>query len=226
MTAGRDVATSPHNTVDYRNELLRKAIHMCSLSIPVGYYFMSKPMILTLLLPMTAAFLIGDVLRLFHEPTFRLYKKIFGSMLRTHEKTPGKKTLNGASWVLISATFCVLVFPKLIVVTAFAILIISDTMAALIGRRYGTRRYRDKSIEGSTAFILSAWVVILLSPKVAYLPGEYIIAGVAAVVGAVSEVFSFGIIDDNFAIPVSISIVLWLLYIVFLPQLNVFILEI
>jgi hypothetical protein len=40
----------------------------------------------------------------------------------------------------------------------------------------------------------------------------------------VSEVFSFGIIDDNFAIPVSISIVLWLLYIVFLPQLNVFIL--
>jgi dolichol kinase len=145
-------------------------------------------------------------------------------MLRTHEKSATKKTLNGASWILLSAIVCILAFPKVIAVTAFAILIISDSSAAIIGRRFGTRRYRDKSLQGSIAFVISAWIVVLFTPKIGYLPGEYIAAGVAAIFGAVAEVFSFGIIDDNFAIPVSIGAVLWLSYLIFLPHLNVFLL--
>lgn len=224
-STAKEVTTIERDPVDYQYELLRKGIHLCSLSIPVVYFFISRELTLSILIPMTVLFVVADLLRSFHPPTFALYRRIFGKMLRTHEQTLEKKTLNGATWVLISATFCVFVFPKLITITAFSILIISDTVAALVGRRFGTRRYRGKSLEGSTAFVISAALVVLLTPKVAHLPGEYLIGIVAGVVGAVAEVLSFGIIDDNFAIPVSIGATLWLLYALALPALNVYILD-
>jgi dolichol kinase len=209
--------------VSFRNELLRKGIHICSLSIPVLYCYLSRKLMLTLVIPVAAAFLIADLLRSFHQPSFELYKKIFGSMLRTHEKLKEKKTLNGASWVLLSATACILVFPRIITITAFAILIISDTMAALIGKRFGTKKYRGKTIQGSTAFVLSAFIVVLCTPKITYVFGEYLIAMVAGIFGAVAEVLSFNLIDDNFAIPVVIGFVLWLEYFLFFPALNLFV---
>ncbi len=211
--------------VSFQYELIRKGIHMMSLSIPVSYYFMSKELALTLIIPLALIFVVADVLRSYHAPTFTLYNRIFGRMLRPHEKTLKKKTLNGASWVLISAAVCVLVFPKLITITAFSILIISDTTAALIGRRFGTRKFNDKTLEGSTAFVVSAAIVILFTPKVQHLFMEYLIAILSAVIGALAEVFSFDIIDDNFAIPVAIGASLWLFYLVFLPELNIYLLD-
>jgi len=214
-----------HEGVSFQYELMRKGIHMLSLSIPIVYYYIAKDLMLAILVPMTAMFVLGDALRTFHKPTFALYKKIFGQMLRQHEKTREKKTLNGASWVLISATVCVFLFPKLLMITAFAILIVSDTVAALVGKKFGTRKFRDKTLEGSSAFVVSATIVILFTPKVAQLPGEYIIAILAAVVGAIAEVLSFDIIDDNFAIPIAIACALWLFYALFFPQFNVYYLD-
>lgn len=223
--SGAPPSTSAGQHVSFQYELVRKGIHMMSLSIPVVYYFVSQSTMLFLLLPVTAAFVIGDLLRSFHQPSFALYQRVFGPMLRAHEKTPHKKTLNGASWVLLSAIFCVLVFPKLITITAFTILIISDTTAALIGRRFGTKKFNDKSLEGSTAFVVSAAIVILLTPKVQHGIAEYVIGMVSGVFGALAEVFSFDIIDDNFAIPVAIGVSLWVMYVLFLPELNVYLLD-
>ena len=54
---------------------------------------------------------------------------------------------------------------------------------------------------------------------------EYVIAVVSGVIGALAEVFSFDIIDDNFAIPVAIGAALWLMYFLFLPELNIYLLD-
>ncbi|MBE0642778.1 MAG: dolichol kinase [Bacteroidetes bacterium] len=218
-------ATASSHHVSFQYELIRKGIHMMSLSIPVAYYFLSKELMLALIIPLALVFVVADVLRSYHQPTFKLYNKVFGRMLRPHEKTLKKKTLNGASWVLISAAVCVLVFPKLITITAFTILIISDTTAALVGRRFGTKKFNDKTLAGSSAFVISAAIVILFTPKVQHLFVEYLVAIVAAVVGALAEVFSFDIIDDNFAIPIAIGAALWLMYLVFLPELNIYLLD-
>ncbi len=211
--------------VSFEHEFIRKGIHLCSLSIPVIYYYIPQHLALSIVVPFTLMAIIIDGLRLFHKPTQHLYNKLFGLILRKHEKEETKKTLSGASWVFISATFCILIFPKVIAITAFAIMIISDTFAALIGRKYGTKKYRDKTIEGSTAFVISAFVVILFTPKVQHLPAEYFIAMISAVIGALAEVLSFDIIDDNFAIPVSIGFSMWLLYVLFLPAVNLYILN-
>jgi dolichol kinase len=203
---------------DYRIEVVRKAIHLVSLSIPITYYFVSKPVALALLIPMTVIFLSTDLARYYNRT---IDFKYFGFLLRKRENDKKNKTLNGATYVLISATLCVLVFPKIIIITCFSILIISDIAAALIGRRFGKHKFISKSVEGSAAFFITAIIVIAVAPKVEYQLGEYLIGMIAAFIGTVTEALPAEI-DDNLSIPITVGASLWLLYTIFLPMLNIY----
>jgi dolichol kinase len=141
-------------------------------------------------------------------------------MLRSHEVDYKKKNLNGATYVLLSALICVIVFPKVFVITSFSILIISDSMAALVGRKFGKHKLFSKSWEGTLAFFVSASIVVLFTPKLQGIVLEYLIGIFAGMVGAIVENISFGYADDNLTIPISISLAMWLLYIWLLPDLQ------
>ena len=206
---------------DYRIEVIRKAIHLVSLSIPITYYFVSKTTALILILPLMIAFLTIDVARYYHKPIEEWFYKYFGFLLRKRESDKKKKTLNGATYVLISATICIIIFPKIVTIMSFAILIISDITAALIGRRYGRHKFIAKSLEGSLAFFVSAVVVIALTPKIEYQFGEYLIGFAAALAGTVAEALPADI-DDNLSIPITVGAVLWLLYYLLLPSLDIY----
>jgi len=206
-------------TIDYKHELVRKAIHLFSLSIPTIYFFITKQLALCLLVPMTAAFIIIDIGRYYIPSIAQWFYKWFGWLLRRHETDINKKRFNGASNVLISALLCVLFFPKIIAINAFAILVVSDTTSALIGRRFGRHHFLAKSLEGSLAFFVSAVLVILVAPKIARLPMEYIIGFIAAAIGTVVEALPIKV-DDNLSIPLSVGFSLWALYAWFLPAIN------
>ncbi|MCX8009904.1 MAG: dolichol kinase, partial [Ignavibacteria bacterium] len=120
-----------------------------------------------------------------------------------------------------SAVICVLLFPKIFVVTGFSILIISDSASALFGRKFGRHKFLAKSLEGALAFFISALIVVAITPKIEYLFLEYLIGIVGAAVGTIVESYSSEI-DDNISIPVSICLVMWGLYSLFLPTLNVY----
>jgi len=202
-------------------ELARKTIHLCSLSIPVASCFMPTSTALTILVPLTLIFGLTDLARHVF-PTFRhLYHRWFGWLLRAHEKSEQEKHLNGATYVLISATIGIIIFPKIIFVTAFSILIISDTIAALVGRKFGRHPFMKKSLEGTLAFFISAVGVVCLAPKIGYFPAEYTIGIAAALLGAMVEAMPIPI-DDNLSIPFTIGAAMWLLYAVFLPTVNVY----
>ena len=206
-------------TIVYKHEFVRKSIHLFSLSIPTIYYFISKQLALCLLVPMTAAFIIVDVARYYIPTVAQWFYKWFGWLLRRHETDINKKRLSGASNVLISALLCVILFPKVVAINAFTILIISDTTSALIGRRFGRHRFLAKSLEGSSAFFVSAILVILVAPKIDQLPMEYIIGFIAAAIGTVVEALPIKV-DDNLSIPLSVGFSLWALYALFLPAIN------
>jgi dolichol kinase len=205
----------------YGTEFIRKGIHLFSLLIPVVYYFITKSTALAILVPLTLAFGLSDVCRLFIPSVGRVYNTWFGFLLRSHEQNEHGRRLNGATYVLLAATLLVLFFPKVIAITSIAVLIISDTSAALIGRRFGRHRFMSKSLEGASAFFLSGLLVIAFAPKVEYALAEYVIGAAAAFLGAVVEASPIGL-DDNLSIPLTVGGVMWLLYLLFLPAMNLF----
>ncbi len=209
-----------NGTIQYKDELFRKLIHLTSLSIPIVYYFITAKTAAIILGILTAAALIIDLSRYLHPETGKIFYKFFGFLLREHELDHKKKNLNGATYVLISALISVLIFPKVIFISAFSILIISDSLAALIGRKFGKHKFLSKSFEGTLTFFISACIVILFTPKIGGFTEEYLIGFIAAFVGAIVENISFRLIDDNLSIPLTVGFTMWGLYLALLPNLE------
>jgi dolichol kinase len=209
-----------NGTIDYRDELVRKLIHLFSLSIPIIYYFIPSSTSIAILFGLTIFALVVDGGRFISKSFAKFFYQAFGFLLRKHELDKKKKNLTGATYVLLSALICALIFPKVIFVTAFTILIISDTTAALIGRKFGKRKFLRKSFEGTLSFFISASIVVFFTPKVADFPMEYLIGFLAAFVGAIVENISYGFADDNLTIPISVGVTMWLLYIIIFPNLD------
>lgn len=209
-----------NGTIKYRDELVRKLIHLFSLSIPIIYYFIPTATSITLLAGLTIFAFIVDGGRFISKSFADFFYRFFGFLLRKHELDKEKKNLTGATYVLLSALICAIIFPKVIFVTAFTILIISDTMAALIGRKFGKRKFLRKSFEGTLSFFISASIVVFLTPKVSNYPMEYVIGIVAAFIGAIVENISYGFADDNLSIPLSVGITMWVLYLIIFPNLE------
>lgn len=198
--------------ISYKQELLRKGIHLCSLSIPIGYALTDKEFALTILIPLTIIIVFSDILSKKVKVVGDLIVLIFGKMLREHELDDGKLVLNGASWVMISSIITITVFPKVIAVTGFSILIISDTIAALYGRKYGKTPFFNKSVEGSVAFALSAFMVVLVAGAVYGMPWTFFVFGIiGSIIATFAEAASSYLkFDDNLTIPVSFGIIVWL----------------
>lgn len=200
---------SNKSNITYKQELLRKSIHLMSLSIPLSYIFLTKETMLYIFIPFAIAITLFDVLSQKIEAVNKLLMRFFGKMLRPHE-IKGEGAFNGATWVIISAAICVAIFPKIVMITGFTILIISDIFAALIGRKYGKRPLFDKSWEGTISFIITAIIIVSIYYSIFALPNSYLIAGVVAAIvgGFVEAVSKVAKIDDNLSIPISVGIVM------------------
>jgi dolichol kinase len=186
--------------LELRYEVARKTIHLSSLSIPVIYWFISREFALLLLVPLFFGFFLIDLLKNFFTPVSGWYHKTFDSMLRQHELEGNKTYLNGATNIVMAALLLVLFFPKIIAVTAFTLVAVSDTLAAIVGKILGKHRFGQKSMEGSAAFFLSALLIVTL------VPGLNLFVGLAmAIAATITEAFMVRIgnfrIDDNLAIP-------------------------
>lgn len=194
-----------------KSELIRKSIHLSSIGIPLIYGLAGREIMLWLLVPATAITVIVEILRLNYTSVEARVRSTFGTIMREHELADSKRKISGAAWVLLSATFCVLVFPTIITIAGFLTLIVSDTAAALIGRRYGRHRFNGKSIEGSVAFYVSAFAVVAIVTWLYDAPLVFLATGsVAALAATLAEAFSHGAnIDDNLTIPTSFGFAQW-----------------
>lgn len=59
--------------------------------------------------------------------------------------------LMGSTYFMIAALISVLLFDKLIAISALSFLVLGDAIAAIIGKKYGRIHYWEKSVEGSIA---------------------------------------------------------------------------
>ena len=197
--------------IPYRQEVLRKLVHLSSIWMPAALYFL--PWWFNAI--MFGTFAVLNVL--IEIAVFRgvpvvtpLYKALFGRMAR--ESKPGQFRFSGAPPMYASACLTALCFRTPAVAScAFAILILSDTAAALIGRKWGLRRFSNgKSLEGSLAFLLVGCAIAagfcLLVEKESGATLAIWLGGVAAACAA--EFFNEQIhLDDNFTIPLIFGVI-------------------
>ncbi|HET7152796.1 MAG TPA: SEC59/DGK1/VTE5 family protein [Candidatus Kapabacteria bacterium] len=199
--------------IPFSRELVRKSIHLSSLSIPIAYYYWSRQTMLEILIPLAAVSVLLDMGRFYIPTLAKWFYAAFRPLLREHERDHSRKLLSGASYVFVSAVICIFIFPKLITVTSFSVLIISDTTAALVGRKYGKNKFFHKSLEGAAGFFISALVVITVVPKLQDGGAEYIVAIIGAAVATVVESASIEMrMDDNLSIPLSMGLTMYILF--------------
>jgi len=187
------MTTDQMPTIPFSHELRRKSIHLIALLIPIGLWIVPELAALLILGFLAGACLTADLLRMRVPALTRLFFRIFGPLLREHEK--GRK-LTGSTYLLVGSFLSVWGFGPRIATLVLLYLILGDTTAALVGRRWGRVKLGKKTLEGSASCLTMCVVIALLFPS---------IPTYAALVGAPVATFVEWLpwpIDDNLAIPI------------------------
>ena len=178
-----------------QTEYYRKIIHVFNLAIPFTYlfFFESRFQILCILVPLTVFAIVIEYLRGHSVIIKKIFDNFLISMLRLHEMD-GKYT--GATWLFIGSTLTVAIFPKEIAVISLIYMCIGDTVAGLVGRKFGKMKFYDKTIEGS----LAGLIVCLLSGYLVQLSLPLIVVFSGAFAAMFIELLPISI-DDNISVP-------------------------
>ena len=180
-------------------EFLRKTIHLSGIIVPVGYSFFPRNDVLAWLVAGLGVAFIVEFLRLTNSGFARLFNRYWGFLLRNGEQ----RHICGATYWLVGAFLVVFFFPQSIALFSLYILIVSDSLAAWVGRSLGRiRLIRGKTLEGSAAFFVSALLIGSAIPG--HTAGQVLVGALAG------TLFELGIIplNDNLTIPVGTALVL------------------
>ena len=183
--------------ISFRNELLRKATHMGALIIPGSYHYfqLERGSMLSFIIPAALLMVLVDISRL-RQGWFwrRIASRIIAPIVRGHEMAGD---FTGATYILITVCLTVALYDRSIAVVALAFIIVGDSLAAIIGRRWGRHKwFRTKSIEGSLGCLGGCLIVAFLAPDIS-LPVAVFGAFVASLVEALPWK-----IDDNVTVPI------------------------
>lgn len=183
----------PLPKIDYR-ELYRKSIHVSSILLPLGWRYLldyDRRLFVMILFPMALVALLVELFRLENPTVKRLFFRSVGIMLRRHEMSD----LTGASYLLTSALIAAAFFPRDIAFCVLCFVAVGDTMAALVGKAWGKRRYTlvGKTVEGSLACFISTFIFALffIKPSLAF---------TGAFLATLAEASPLPV-DDNIKIP-------------------------
>jgi dolichol kinase len=145
-----------------------------------------------------AVTLVVDTLRVRSEALNRFFFRWCGVLL-----SPREARRLSLTWFLLGV-FAVLWVPgEMVPVAAILVLALADPVAAVVGHHLGTRALGKGTVEGATAFFLTAALVLV--PFV----GLRVAVPVAVTVAVVEVLPSR--VDDNALIPIATAMCLWAL---------------
>ena len=206
----------PRASVTFPGEVLRKAVHIASVGIPLAAIFVGKTEEQTrayviALAVLALVLLLVDYLKLRHHGFKTFFVSAFGELLRRHEKQGG---ITGSTIVVAAAALTIFLYRQEIAIASLLFLSLGDSMAALVGRRYGRiRLVCGRTLEGSLAALISCLfvsaVLLVLTPLFHWsLTPFALFAG--SVVATLAELVDMPL-DDNFRIPILAGLVMELL---------------
>ena len=189
---GRSVAAG--QALVLRHERIRKSLHLGAAVFPVAYGLGMSHRTLVQLLSAAAALALATETARWASPAARaLFDRLFGSLMRGHEK----ESISGATWLALSCLGAVVLFSREAAIAALWCATVGDPVAGITGRLWalarGTRASGpgNKTLAGSlacaTASFAGVWT--LAGYPVAF-------AAAVGVAAAVAEAIPVRL-DDN-----------------------------
>ncbi|MEN3013000.1 MAG: hypothetical protein ABDH23_00070 [Endomicrobiia bacterium] len=181
------------NSLNGLKEIKRKSLHLLTVFYPIGYNLLPFQTSVIVSASLVIIDLIFETIRLLYPSVNRILLKIFEGTYRQKEE----ENVSTLIWTLSGAFLTILLFSdnKNIVTLSLLYLVFGDSIAAIVGVWFGKIKLgsRGKSLEGSLAFFLVAFLCGLFFVKVEY-------AFLTALLGAAIEFLPLPI-DDNFILP-------------------------
>ncbi|MCS7227864.1 MAG: hypothetical protein NZ839_02745, partial [Endomicrobia bacterium] len=181
-------------TVDAQKEIKRKSLHMLTLLYPIFYNILPYETTIIIAATLIIIDLIFETIRLLYPSVNKVLLKIFEGTYREKEK----ENVSTLIWTLSGAFLTIFLFyeNKNIVTLSLLYLALGDSVAAMIGVRFGKVRLgsRGKSLEGSLAFLVIGFLCSIFFVKIEY-------GFITAFIGAAIEFLPLPV-DDNFVLPI------------------------
>jgi glycerol-3-phosphate acyltransferase PlsY len=201
----------PLRSKSWLSEAQRKAFHLAFIFLPLELLYEVLPyprgrgQWRLVLIALVVVAVLVDVVRIHDYRVRRIFGRLFGELIRTHEQF----NLLGSTYLLIAALLALEVFSRPVAAAALGFTILGDGFAALIGKAYGRTRIFGKSMEGTIGGLAAciAWAAYLAAAG--HLPWEVAIAG--ALVASLVELLPIPL-DDNLGITLSAGYAMKLLF--------------
>ncbi len=186
-----------------KNEIYRKLIHLSSMWVPILLLTQGRQVTLTITFILLIFMAIFEGFR----QKSKIINKIVTKFSLVFRKSELDGSITGASYFLLGCFLVTLFSPSFIAFIAMLILIISDSLAAIIGKKWGKIKFNNKTLEGSGAFLISAIVISVLG-NIFLNQSLFGIANIIISCFAATffELYAKNIkIDDNLLIPLSFA---------------------
>ncbi|MDX2082444.1 MAG: hypothetical protein SFV53_00435 [Rickettsiales bacterium] len=196
------------NNLSLKIQNHRSYLQFLLILVPVIYGILGKSLSVAIFAAITAIVVALDYMRHGNIAVKNLFEKIFNLVLKPEEIA--KQKLSPASWLVIAICVNFLFFSPEIAVTAFLILAISDSSATIIGKKFPSQPFFEKTLNGSIAFLVTAVIILIFCGLIYHARFWFYFFGLFAVVviTLMEARPTFTKIDDNFVIPIAFSTVM------------------
>lgn len=173
----------------------RTIMRPLAIIFPLMYFFLDKNIVLWVLGVLAGMFITLDVVRLMHKGVGIFFVAKATRVFKKGEE----KRFSSMSLFMLSSFITILIFPKMIAITAIIFLIFGDVFAKFFGSEYGKIKiFGEKTLEGSIAHLVVCLLAgYILWSYVGLLPSIIVTGALAA---TISEALPWDI-NDNLSVP-------------------------
>ena len=183
----------------FRKELIRKLFHITGLTVPLVYIMLGKNYAIFYASTLLLVSIFLEFIRIRAHVLFPM-NKLADMISRHFEKT----TLASYVYFCMAALIVVFFMSEKTVVVALTAALLGDAISAVAGIGIGKHKVKGKTIEGGVLGIITVFIISYVLSK------ELIISIILGIVFMVLDLVNIGF-DDNFVLPVGISIIFYLL---------------
>jgi dolichol kinase len=185
----------------------RKLYHVLGgLGLLGVYLYLGPRQAFPVYLLLLAGILVFDLTRLRHPGFGAWAMKNMGSLLRPGEAA----TISGSPAYVLGVALTLYLFDLPIATAAVLFLIFGDVCASIIGEQWGKTKFRDKSLEGTAAFVVAGLAAALLYRLFGETP-PFALLACGVVTAAIVEIFTPRRLNDNLTIPLAAAAIMTIL---------------